>query len=52
LVFNAPNRCTIEVGWTGGVLGDSRALHFWDEKKKVGRFFADKDPETDDPDVV
>jgi hypothetical protein len=39
-------------GWTGGVLEDSRALHFWDEKKKVGRFFADKDPETDDPDVV
>ena len=27
-------------------------MHFWDEKKKVGRFFADKDPDTDDPDVV
>ena len=27
-------------------------MHFWDEKKRVGRFFADKDPETDDPDVV
>jgi hypothetical protein len=39
-------------GWTGGVLEDSRVLHFWDEKKKVGRYFAGKDPETDDPDVV
>ena len=39
-------------GWTGGVLEDSRVVHFWDEKKKVGRFFAGKDPESDDPDVV
>jgi hypothetical protein len=38
--------------WTGGVLDDSRVLHYWDEKKKVGRLFADKDPDTDDPDVV
>lgn len=38
--------------WTGGVLDDSRVTHYWDEKKKVGRFFADKDPESDDPDVV
>ena len=27
-------------------------MHFWDEKKKIGRLFAGKDPETDDPDVV
>jgi len=27
-------------------------VHFWDEKKKVGRFFAGKDPDSDDPDVV
>lgn len=39
-------------GWTAGVLEDSRVLHFWDEKKKVGRYFAGKDPDTDDPDVV
>ena len=39
-------------GWTAGVLEDSRVQHFWDEKKKVGRYFANKDPETDDPDVV
>lgn len=38
--------------WTGGILEDSRVVHFWDEKKKVGRYFADKDPETDDPDVI
>ena len=38
--------------WTGGTLDDPRVLHYWDEKKKVGRFFAGKDPETDDPDVV
>lgn len=34
------------------MLEDSRVLHFWDEKKKVGRLFADKDPDSDDPDVV
>ena len=38
--------------WTGGILEDSRVTHYWDEKKKVGRFYADKEPETDDPDVV
>lgn len=38
--------------WTGGILDDPRVVHYWDEKKKVGRFFADKDPETNDPDVV
>lgn len=38
--------------WTGGVLDNPGVVHFWDEKKKVGRYFADKDPETDDPEVV
>jgi hypothetical protein len=38
--------------WTGGILNDARAVHFWDEKKKVGRFFAGKDPDSNDPDVV
>jgi hypothetical protein len=38
--------------WTGGVLSDPRTVNLWDEKKKVGRFFAGKDPDTDDPDVV
>ena len=38
--------------WTGGILEDPRVLHYWDEKKKVGRFYAGKDPESDDRDVV
>ena len=38
--------------WTGGIIEDPRVAHYWDEKKKVGRFFADKDPESPDPDVV
>ena len=38
--------------WTGGILDDPRVVHYWDEKKKVGRFFAGKDPESNDPDVV
>ena len=38
--------------WTGGILDDPRVLHYWDDKKKVGRFYAGKDPESDDPDVV
>ena len=38
--------------WTGGILDDSRVLHYWDDKKRVGRFYAGKDPESDDPDVV
>ena len=39
-------------GWTAGVLEDSRVVHFWDEKKKVGRYFAGKDPDTNAPEVV
>ena len=38
--------------WTGGILDDSRVLHYWDDKKSVGRFYAGKDPESNDPDVV
>jgi len=38
--------------WTGGILDDARTVHYWDEKKKVGRFFAGKDPESNNPDVV
>lgn len=38
--------------WTGGILDDPRVVHYWDERKRVGRFFADKDPESSDPDVV
>ena len=34
------------------MLDDPRVVHYWDEQKKVGRFFAGKDPETSDPDVV
>ena len=29
-------------GWTGGVLTDARAVHFWDEKRIVGRWFAEQ----------
>ena len=38
--------------WTGGILDDPRVQHYWDDKKRVGRFYAGKDPESDDPDVV
>lgn len=33
-------------------MDDPRVMHYWDEKKKVGRLYAGKDPESDDPDVV
>jgi hypothetical protein len=40
-------------GWTGGVLADARALHFWDEKKIVGRWFAQQgNPEDSDGGIV
>ena len=29
--------------WTGGILADRRAVHFWDEKKAVGRWFAQQE---------
>ena len=38
--------------WTGGILDDPRVLHYWDDRKRVGRFYAGKDPDSDDPDVV
>ena len=47
-----PNDSRSKWNWTGGVFDDPRVLHYWDEKKKVGRFYAGKDPESDDPDVV
>jgi hypothetical protein len=30
-------------GWTGGVLSDPRTVNFWDEKKIVGRWFAQQE---------
>lgn len=38
--------------WTGGVLHDSRVVHFWDEQRTVGRWFAEQDPENSDNGVV
>lgn len=40
-------------GWTGGVLTDSRVVHFWDEQKTVGSWFAkDEDPQDENPGIV
>jgi len=40
-------------GWTGGVLADPRAVHFWDEKKTVGRWFAQQENSAGgDPGIV
>jgi hypothetical protein len=39
-------------GWTGGVLTDPRAVHFWDEQKAVGRWFAQHYPESSNNGVV
>ena len=40
-------------GWTGGIINDARAAHFWDEKKVVGRWYAGQEnPEESDPGVV
>ena len=30
-------------GWTGGVLSDPRTVNFWDEKRIVGRWFAQQE---------
>lgn len=39
--------------WTGGVLNDPRTVHFWDEKKIVGRWFAQQgNPEDSDNGIV
>ena len=37
-------------GWTGGIISDARVSHFWDEKKIVGRWYAD--PAERDPEIV
>ena len=30
-------------GWTGGVISDNRAIHYWDEKKIVGTLLGKED---------
>ena len=40
-------------GWTGNVITDPRVVHFWDDKKLVGRWFSEKgNPDTSDPGVT
>lgn len=40
-------------GWTGGIIDDARAAHFWDEKKIVGRWYAaEENPAESDPGIV
>ncbi|MEO8436139.1 MAG: hypothetical protein ABI596_14655 [Pyrinomonadaceae bacterium] len=40
-------------GWTAGVISDQRVLHFWDEKKLLGRWFAQQEnPENADGGIV
>ena len=40
-------------GWTSGVLADRRAMHFWDEKRIVGSWFAKQDnPQDKSPGIV
>lgn len=36
----------------GGVLTDPRVVHFWDENRVVGRWFAQHDPENSDNGIV
>ena len=39
--------------WTSGVLADSRATHFWDEKRIVGSWLAKQEnPQADRPGLV
>lgn len=39
--------------WTGGVLTDPRVVHFWDEKKTVGRWYAKlEQPQDETPGIV
>jgi len=39
--------------WTGNVITDPRVVHFWDDKKVVGRWFAVQEtPEADDAAIV
>ena len=40
-------------GWTAGVISDQRVLHFWDEKKLLGRWFAQREnPQHTDAGIV
>jgi hypothetical protein len=39
--------------WTGGILSDPRATHFWDEQKVLGRWYAvQENPENSDGGIV
>lgn len=39
--------------WTGHVIADPRVMHFWDEQKAMGRWFAQQDnPQESDPGIV
>jgi hypothetical protein len=39
--------------WTGGVLTDSRVVHFWDEQRTLGRWFArQENPQDETPGIV
>jgi len=39
--------------WTGNVIDDPRVVHFWDDQKVVGRWFARQDnPAASDPGIV
>ncbi|MGH9970432.1 MAG: hypothetical protein ACREBG_21945 [Pyrinomonadaceae bacterium] len=39
--------------WTGNVITDPRVIHFWDDQKVIGRWFAAQDnPEESDPGIV
>ncbi|MFN2492357.1 MAG: hypothetical protein ABR501_05675 [Pyrinomonadaceae bacterium] len=39
--------------WTGGILTDNRVIHFWDEQKTVGRWFAQQEePQTGEAEFV
>lgn len=39
-------------GWTAGVISDQRVLHFWDEKKLLGRWLAQEDPANSDGGII
>lgn len=38
--------------WTGGVLSDGRVVHFWDENKTIGKWYAQYDVDYADNGVV
>ena len=40
-------------GWTAGVISDPRVLHYWDEHRILGRWFAQQEnPENADDGIV